>query len=167
MKYPIRQPKFRVNLMHDIHGQGEFEDILRSWYRTPYKLWSQAKGPFGGVDCVRFICGVLDEVRGKKFIVPRVAGDAAMNDPEKAMTVRKLLMREYNFRLARDRQRDGYFELRPRDVIMAGSEHGTAGHALIVGATGYVYACDERQGVTRTGLDIGPGMWFHGVLEQN
>ena len=47
-------------------AQDRLQDVLRGWEGTPYRAGAQAKGRDGGVDCVRFVCGVLDELYGER-----------------------------------------------------------------------------------------------------
>lgn len=143
--------------------QHELEIIQRtldSWLYTPYKLFSQAPGPEGATDCVRFVGGVGDTVLGTKTHIPRVLSDISFHDPEKARDCMRFLVREFEMRLLPQGS-----ELQPMDVIMCGPRGGGPGHAMFAGTDGYLYHCVETSGVVRTGLSL-QGQEYHGTLRR-
>ena len=53
----IEHPELNAGLVQKITAR--LETVLQSWKGTPYGLGQQCKGM--AVDCVRLVCGVLDE----------------------------------------------------------------------------------------------------------
>lgn len=101
--------------------------ILASWEGTPYAPGMQQKGM--GTDCVRFVCGVLDELVGVWPYRPleTLPHDAAVNNRKGAINAMRTIRKLYDF----ERVRDGIVE--PGDVIVTGPPRGGPGHAMIVG----------------------------------
>ena len=120
--------------------------VLLSWDRTPYAARKQVKGM--GVDCVRFVCAVLDEVRGiSGRKIETLPNDAAMHTPSGAMSVMRAIRRLY---MPNESVLDGSLE--PADVIVSGPIAGGPGHAMIVGAEPNVLWHSTADRVQRTGL---------------
>lgn len=129
----------------------KIEHVLKSWQGTPYKPYHQEKGK--GVDCVRFVMGVLDELQG----VPhgRLSGlelipDQAMHDKEKASRLVESVIRRY----APMRRRKIFRELVPGDVLICAQTGGGPGHAIICGALPYRFWHATNSGVGYTGIAI-------------
>lgn len=99
---------------------------VRRWARTPY-MAGQAT-PQAGVDCVRFVCCVLDDLEGQKVEIERLPQDMALHDRESAIAALRTIMRLYP---TFEQVDDGYAE--PGDVVIVGHVAGGPGHALIVG----------------------------------
>lgn len=111
-------------------AQERLARILESWDGTPYSAGNQMKGPQGGVDCVRFVCGVLDELYGwRRSDLPELPNDVALHSRESAIASMKFIRRLYEPNASVE---DGRLE--PGDVIVAAMLGGGPGHALIVGA---------------------------------
>jgi len=104
--------------------------ILESWRDTPYLPGQQAKGAGGGVDCVRFVCGVVDELYGfRRAELPRLPQDRSLHDRAGAVKAMKFMRRLYEPNLPIE---DGVFE--PGDILVVSAPDGGPGHAMIVGA---------------------------------
>lgn len=117
--YSDRKPSL---MTHTLGG------VLAGWKGTPYRSGQQCKGY--GVDCVRFVCAVLDELEGKSRGFKTLPPDAALHAPEVARLVMRRIMRTF---WPWDSVLDGTAE--PGDVLVAGPRHGGPGHAIIVGPT--------------------------------
>lgn len=124
--------------------------IASSWERTPYMALQSNKG--GGVDCIRFVCGVADELygysRGPAITLPP---DQALHDREGAIAAMKALCRRYE--PLDDATEDPFIE--PGDIIVVGPMGGGPGHAMIVGGhRGHVWECLQPLGVQRSGMPL-------------
>lgn len=100
---------------------------LRGWEGTPYGAGQQCKGV--AVDCVRFVCGVLDVMYGTKQDVPRLPQDMSMHDRPGALAAMKFICGLYPH-VKHDR---GSRIMFPGDVVVVGERGAGPGHALIVG----------------------------------
>lgn len=103
----------------------------------------QAKGR--GVDCVRFVAAVLDEMQGTRTELEKLPRDAAFHAREKCFTAFRLFIRQF----------DGYEipegePVQPGDVLVVGPVTGGPGHAIIVGKDGQLW--HSAGSVTRTGM---------------
>lgn len=104
-------------------------EVLGSWLGTPYSPGNQVKGPQGGVDCVRFVCAVLDELYGTKRIpIPELPNDVAMHSRDTAFAAMRFLLRAYE---PHREVVDGILE--PGDVLVVAMPGGGPGHAMIAG----------------------------------
>jgi len=121
---------------------------LEEWEGTPYHLFGQAKGAGGGVDCVRFLTGVADDVEGvPRRKLPRTMADAAMHAPQLARGVMRELIRMYDLEVVEDGV------LQPGDFLVAAPIGGGPGHGIFVGL-GHLWHSTEAGGVVRTGLHL-------------
>ena len=103
------------------------ETVLRSWRDTPYMAGQQAKGV--GVDCVRFVTAVLDELLGlSRTETPRLPPDRAMHDRKGAIATMRLIRRLYP---PVETIRDKVVE--PGDILIVGQSTGGPGHVILVG----------------------------------
>lgn len=127
--------------------QARLSNILMSWQGTRYLPGCQAKGV--GVDCVRFVSGVLDELYGTHTELDRLPQDASFHAKDKCYSALKTFMGNYKY----EEVTDGV--LQPGDVVIAGPRGGGPGHALIAGID-CLWHCDSRS-VTRTGLSFTTG----------
>lgn len=123
--------------------------ICERWEGTPYMSRQQMVGV--GVDCVRFVCAVMDEMYGVKNEVPREWNDARMNDPSQAKE-----MVEYIRQLYPDMNYigDGNRVIEPGDVILTGKAGVGPSHAVLVGAKRNTSWDTHRRGVRRCGLGL-------------
>lgn len=107
----------------------KLKHILNSWAGTPYGEGQQCRGKTGSVDCVRFVCAVLDELDGgTRRKVVTLPHDTAMHSPESARASMRRIMRLFMpHRPVTDKR------VEPGDVLVTGPRHGGPGHAMIVG----------------------------------
>jgi cell wall-associated NlpC family hydrolase len=118
---------------------------LARWDGTPYVPGAQARG--AGVDCVRFVAAVLDELRRRVTPIETLPNDAALHAPGPARAAMLRLRRAYGpSALVHDDS------LEPGDVVVTGVEGGGPGHALIAGDRPNVLWESPGQGVRRVGL---------------
>lgn len=118
--------------------------ILKSWEGTPYVAGCRVKK--GGVDCVRFVSGVLDELYGTKTELERLPQDASFHAKDKCFAALKSFMDRYDY----TEVEDGI--LQPVDIVVAGPIGGGPGHALVAGLD-CLWHCTSM-GVARTGFDL-------------
>jgi hypothetical protein len=104
------------------------ETILHSWEDTPYLAGQQEKRV--GVDCVRFVTAVLDELLHiHRTAIPRLPQDTAMHSRRGAISTMRLIRKLYPpAQIVRNHC------IEPGDILVVGYESGGPGHALIVGA---------------------------------
>lgn len=102
------------------------ETFLKLWDRTPYMEGNQCPG--SGVDCFRFVCGVLDSMERFKRHLDFIPADQSMHDRKGATAAVRSVLKMYQpFEIVKD----GIVE--PGDVLITGPEGGGPGHALIAG----------------------------------
>lgn len=129
--------------------------VLRAWEGTPYMAGQQAKKV--GVDCVRFVCSVLDEMyRLPRTATPRLPPDKAMHDRKGAIGVMRLIKRLYPHHI---RVPIGQ-PVQPMDIIVVGHLTGGPGHAILVGNRPNTLWQAGTRGVHYTGLGLA-GQWQH------
>ena len=128
--------------------------IFQSWKGTPYSECSQAKG--GGVDCVRFCCGVVDELFDfSRANIESLPSDACFHSRETALGGMKKLKELYNPLVT-----VGENDLQPGDLIVSGplGKNGGPGHLMIVGSLPKsIWHCTNHVGVVRTGMTVPMG----------
>lgn len=100
--------------------------VLESWRGTPYMPGQCCKGV--GVDCVRFVVAVLDELAGVKTDIKTIAPDAAVHSADVAQEAFERLIDRFDC----SEITDGFVE--PGDVLATGPLEGGPGHAVIVGS---------------------------------
>jgi len=104
-----------------------FGSILSSWEWTRYLPGCQRKGQ--GVDCVRFVAGVLDELYGfARAATDRLPQDIALHRPEGARAAMRKILRIYS-----PHERVTGISVQPGDIFVIGEPQGGPGHAMIVG----------------------------------
>jgi cell wall-associated NlpC family hydrolase len=108
--------------------EARLEALLARWQDTPYLRGQQCEGV--GVDCVRFVCAVWDDLIGRpRQPIERLPSDMAMNAPETARAAMRRMTELY-----------GPFEeiegpyAEPGDFFVTGGVRAGPGHAIIVGA---------------------------------
>lgn len=99
---------------------------LLAWEDTPYRRGQQCKG--AGVDCVRFVAAVLDELAGTRTAIEALPDDQSFHDRDGA--VRAMLRFSHLFGM----RPVSVLEAQPGDVLITAPPGGGPGHALIVGA---------------------------------
>lgn len=101
------------------------EAVLQSWAGTPYMHGQQCKG--AGVDCVRFVFAVLDELLGVTTPVVTLPPDVCVHAPEKAEEHVERLRACY------DCAEVPLDAIEPGDVVVSGPVKGGPGHVFIMG----------------------------------
>ena len=110
-------------------AQARLAQILAEWKGTPYCPNARIKGRQGGVDCVRFVCSVLDEfLQREAEPIYTLPPDAAMHTRAGALEVMRRIVRRYEPVTAVE---DG--TIKPGDVVVVGHPEGGPGHAMIAG----------------------------------
>lgn len=125
--------------------------ILYEWHGTPYRAGWQLKKV--GTDCVRFTCGVLDELCHREATeIETLPFDASLHDREGA--IRGMLAIRQRFR-PNEQVKDEFIE--PGDILVVGPK-GSPGHAMLVGCQPHHYwhASSIARQVVRSGED-----YFH------
>lgn len=118
-------------------GEPSVLHVLRSWEETPYRADQRVKGR--GVDCVRFVCAVMDELLGElRSSNVSWPQDGALHDPIGAVRTMRTFLKTYQPHFA---VRDGTCQ--PGDVLVCGAENGGPGHAMIVGQRGAIWHADK------------------------
>ena len=155
---PIQHPELNEGLVREITDR--LESVLQSWRGTPYGLGQQCKGM--AVDCVRFVCGVLDEMYQQPYQdIEHLPDDIAFHSREKAISGMKLIMRLFpTYTSIRGN------EVEPGDILVCGSKSGGPGHAMIVGTQQSVLWHSNTHKVVQTGLAFPQsGMYYlHRIL---
>jgi len=103
--------------------------ILESWKDTPYMVCQQEKGV--GVDCVRFVAAVWDEMRatpGEQ--IPRLSRDASLNNPRKTTEFMRMLLDRY---APIEELTNKQYVVEPGDVLVVRAKGGGPGHVILVG----------------------------------
>jgi hypothetical protein len=133
-------------------GHRRLGQILDSWKGTPYCAGARVKGKQGGVDCVRFVCAVLDEfLERPQSPLESLPPDSAMHNREGAIGVVKRIVRLYEpVQVIEDRT------VRPGDVGVVGHPMGGPGHAMIAGVVRNTLWQSSAGCVHFTGLGLVP-----------
>jgi hypothetical protein len=140
----LDNPQWRCLPPQLLGQQLRLGEILLRWEGTPYRPGQQKRG--GGVDCVRFVAAVLDELRGTKTEIKTLPNDAAMHTREGAVESMLTIKRAFMpCELVANNT------LEPGDVLITGPVGGGPGHALIVGDQCNVLWESSGDGVRRVG----------------
>jgi cell wall-associated NlpC family hydrolase len=126
--------------------EARLQTILARWNRTPYLPGQCCEGQ--GVDCVRFVCAVWDELLGRERHYDKaMPQDAAWHDRAGAFRTALKIRRRFRCKPARG-------ALQPGDVIVVGprGKHGGPGHVMLVGAKPWTVWHATQPCVHRTGL---------------
>lgn len=122
---------------------------LNSWKNTPYLEGSCTRQ--GGVDCVRFVCSVVDEFFGFKDIrIPKIElpTDACFHDKERCFSAMRILKTYYD-----PLEEISFALIEPGDLIVTGPKKGGPGHLMIVGPEkNTLWHTSKDIGVCKTGL---------------
>lgn len=122
---PVTGPPYTKARLYE----ARLEAALVSWEGTPYMRGQQLRGV--GVDCVRFVAAVMDEVLGRpRTPIETLPDDAALHDRVGAICGMKRLRKLFwpNKPIPLDAP------LEPGDIVVTGPENGGPGHGMIVGA---------------------------------
>lgn len=124
---------------------GRLAAVLDRWRGTPYMHGQCYVG--AGVDCVRFVVAVLDElfaVDGDP--IPVLPGDTSWHDPAGARRVLRLVAKRYAYTRAGE-------IVEPGDVAILDRPDGTPQHIVIVGPRPHtIWHADRGVGVVEAGL---------------
>lgn len=144
--------------------EARLEAILRSWEGTPYLPGQQKERV--GVDCVRFVCAVLDDVRGTpRTPIETLPQDAAMHNRTSAILAMKKINALYRPNVQAFSRLDTPLEevvVEPGDVVVCAPEGGGPGHVMLAGARPYELWESSGTGVRRVGLGgllLDRGQW--------
>lgn len=129
--------------------QTELDRVLQSWAHphTPWMAGQQLKGV--GVDCVRFVVGVMDELHGVNLpAIPRLPQDMSLHDRAGAMRVARAIEERYPHLVVGDGR------LEPGDVLVRKiGAGGGPGHVMIMGVRpGEVWHATSGVGVVRASM---------------
>ena len=103
--------------------------ILESWKDTPYMVCQQEKRV--GVDCVRFVAAVWDEMLARPGDqIPRLSRDASLNNPRKTMEFMRMLLERY---APVEELTNKHYVVEPGDVLVVRARGGGPGHVILVG----------------------------------
>lgn len=138
---------FAMDLARAQRVERRLMKIMLEWEGTPYMSGQQMKGV--GVDCVRFVCGVLDECYGTKTLTPRDVQDVALHNRKGAIRTMRAMRK-----LFPNHQKVTDLVVEPGDVIITGERSGGPGHAIIVGAEENTLWQAMYHGVQRCGLGL-------------
>lgn len=112
--------------------QDKIQKVLDSWEGTPYSIGQCQKGI--GVDCVRFVCSVYDELYGfTRSEYKRLPQDVALHNKEGAINSMKEIIGLYDKAESIDPDTTTRTTLQPGDALIVGPKNGGPGHCLIVG----------------------------------
>jgi len=112
-------------LSADLRAAAALAEEILSWEGTPYMHGQQVKKV--GVDCVRFVCSVLDNLQTTQTNFATLPQDAAMHSRGGAIRSMLNIKRRFQARTVRDHS------MQPGDIVVVGPPNGGPGHALIVG----------------------------------
>jgi len=124
--------------------EDRIRNILYSWEGTQHMDGQQAKGK--GVDCVRFVAAVLDELSGTKTDILHLPRDTSFHKRDTAIAGMKLFIKQFNgYSLDPDEP------LQPGDILVTGPRNGGPGHAIITGPDNFLWHSAYKK-VVRTGV---------------
>jgi len=143
--YDLEELRWRPSTRSDrIVFEPRLGRILAEWDGTRYMAGSAAKR--GGVDCVRFVCSVLDELQpAVRADLETLPEDAALHDRDAAIRGMRRIRSRYNAQVVRG------VDVEPGDVLASGPADGGPGHALIVGPHRTLWHSTSGTGVARMG----------------
>lgn len=141
----IENPTWKDTLTLTSEARAALAAALLPWEGTPYLVGQQTRG--AGVDCVRFVCGVLDELYGKKTPIETLPQDAALHVPGRATVAMGRIWKLYQPNIE---VLDGTIE--PGDILITGRLGAGPGHAMIAGPRRWILWESTNDGVHYTGL---------------
>ena len=108
--------------------QEHLAEVLQSWEGTRYLAGGQGKQL--GVDCVRFVCAVMDEILGRVTPIKALPQDVAFHQADKGRSAVREILRLYEpFEAVAPHK-----PLNPLDIlVVGGGPEAGPGHAIIVG----------------------------------
>lgn len=116
----------RLRLRWTGPGPEGLREAIEPWDQTPYLPDKQTAGV--GVDCVRFVCAVMDSLTGRETDPRTLPQDAGLHRPDLARAAMRAIMTSYRpFTRVEGRRVQG------GDVLVVGPIEGGPSHAMIVG----------------------------------
>lgn len=100
-------------------------EVILSWKDTPYMHGQRRKG--AGVDCVRFVCSVLDELQQTQTDFSTLPPDASLHSRSGAIRGMLNIKRRFPCSAVRDKR------IQPGDIVVVGPPSGGPGHAMLAG----------------------------------
>lgn len=132
------------------------QDVLNKWEGTEYSEGSQVAGQ--AADCFRAICGIGEEFHGKEPLpLPDIPADACMNDPQKARSAMRSVLKHYGAVRQDGLIHPGCFVITSPVGVLTGP-----GHAMIVGPNKTLWHMTQQTGFVRTGAGL-EGFLLEGV----
>lgn len=102
--------------------------VFAAWLGTPYGKGMQKRGPRGGVDCLRHVSGLQNDLDREERLPPeRLPQDLAMRDPKRAGLVVRQFIRAYDGYVVRDGT------AQPGDIGVIAREGEGPGHGITIG----------------------------------
>jgi hypothetical protein len=117
MNTRLNNPRWRCLPPQILAQQQRLGAILLRWEGTPYRPGQQKEK--AGVDCVRFVAAVLDELRGTSTPIETLPPDAAMHTREGAIASMLNIKRAFM-----PCELVGDNSLEPGDVLVTGPPGG-------------------------------------------
>lgn len=157
-----------VNIRDAAYITKKIDVICNSWVNTPYMPGQRCKNV--GVDCVQFICGVLDELNNRpcgSTEISRLSQDTGANDHDgmHGAIIAKQIMK------LNPAKRLDVFCLQPGDLVVCKlGRYGGGGHTMIVSGQKNVlyHACNVERKVTKRGFgSIKNGLHAYRFLNRN
>lgn len=118
---------YRIGLTWAGPGPEGLREAIEGWAGTPYLEDTQCPGV--GVDCVRFVCAILDVLSGQSTDISVMPQDIALHSPEGARASMRQIMSNYRPYL----NLGANAFVRGGDIVVVGHRDGGPGHAMIVG----------------------------------
>lgn len=131
--------------MDDKRAQAALGAVLKSWESTPYMPGQDVKGV--GVDCIRFVVKVMDELNGTTTEVRTLPGDVCVHAPGIAQAGLDRLVGQFGLLPAGP-------QIEPGDLLVTGPEGGGPGHVKIVGDRKNVLWHTSAHGVCQVGIGM-------------
>lgn len=102
--------------------------VFAAWIGTPYMKGCSKRGCRGGVDCLRFVAGVQNDLdRADRLPPARLPQDLAMRDPARAGLVVRQFIRAYDGYVVRDGSAE------PGDIGVIARPGEGPGHGITIG----------------------------------
>lgn len=90
-------PYFDVFPWRESAWDERMNEVLLSWLATPYCAGGSARGTKGGVDCVRFVACVLNDLCGNvRRPLPKLPRDTAFHSAKRAKNALRDFLRLYS-----------------------------------------------------------------------
>jgi cell wall-associated NlpC family hydrolase len=134
---PLKIDGFSAEENHQ--ASGRLQSILKCWEGTPHMDGQQCKGR--GVDCVRFVAAVIDEMAGTHTPLEHLPRDASFHNRERCIGAFKRFFTLFDGCKVPDEE-----PKQPGDVLVTGPANGGPGHAIILGSDGQLWQSLDEVG---------------------